>query len=230
MIPKIIHQVWVGPYEIPDREKHFMSLIKEMHPDFEHRLWTDSNLPELHEEIVSKMNVFRERKDYVFIADMLRVIVVKLFGGVYMDVDYKCLKSMHDWNLENHDGLLIYHEEYTAGNEFFGSKANTGYINYLYEDIIKTKNLDFLPFWFNTKMKEYFKVEDVNDYASEKCRIVGQQLFDAWDKENIKYVRRHGDFHAHFEHYGLNSWDSYHKKYFEEGRVNYSDEIYKKPW
>ena len=47
MIPKIIHQIWVGEYRIPKREKNLIEEVKQKHPDFEHILWTNDNIPTL---------------------------------------------------------------------------------------------------------------------------------------------------------------------------------------
>ena len=43
-IPKLIHQIWVGPNPIPPKSVEYMKRIKELHPDFEHRLWTDKDI------------------------------------------------------------------------------------------------------------------------------------------------------------------------------------------
>jgi hypothetical protein len=34
-------------------------------------------------------------------------------------------------------------------------------------------------------------------------------------------------FNKYFQHFALHSWDSKHKKYFEENNINYCDSIYK---
>ena len=38
-IPKIIHQIWIGPKPIPDQYKEFSQKMIEMHPDWEYHLW-----------------------------------------------------------------------------------------------------------------------------------------------------------------------------------------------
>ena len=45
MIPKVIHQIWLG-----DQDRRPTPLIqtwKDMNPEWEHKLWTKENLPHL---------------------------------------------------------------------------------------------------------------------------------------------------------------------------------------
>ena len=87
MIDKVIHQIWVGEYDIPSREKQISNEIKEKHPDYTYYLWTDNNLPEIPERLKETYDVMYKRKDYVFCADMLRWLVVYKYGGWYLDID-----------------------------------------------------------------------------------------------------------------------------------------------
>jgi mannosyltransferase OCH1-like enzyme len=43
MIPKIIHQLWKTA-DVPPAFLHWQSSWREMHPDFEYRLWTNADL------------------------------------------------------------------------------------------------------------------------------------------------------------------------------------------
>ena len=45
MIPRILHQIWVGPDPIPAEYAAYMDGWARMHPEWEHRVWTDENLP-----------------------------------------------------------------------------------------------------------------------------------------------------------------------------------------
>ena len=41
MIPKTIHQIWVGDFKIPLREQSLIEKLKESHADYNHIFWTD---------------------------------------------------------------------------------------------------------------------------------------------------------------------------------------------
>src|SRR5439155_11415662 len=46
-IPRLLHQVWVGSAPMADEQREFIAGWKRLHPDWEHRLWTDDDLPGL---------------------------------------------------------------------------------------------------------------------------------------------------------------------------------------
>src|SRR4029077_5448971 len=46
-IPKIIHQIWVGPKMPPSFFATFQEKWKMLHPGWEYHLWTDSEIDEL---------------------------------------------------------------------------------------------------------------------------------------------------------------------------------------
>lgn len=39
LIPKVIHQVWLGSQELPPAKKYFVAKTEMMYPDFEIKLW-----------------------------------------------------------------------------------------------------------------------------------------------------------------------------------------------
>ena len=77
MIPKIIHQIWVGEYRIPKREKNLIEEVKQKHPEFEHILWTNDNIPTLPPVLKEVYDLFGSRKHYTFQADLLRIFIIK---------------------------------------------------------------------------------------------------------------------------------------------------------
>ena len=44
-IPKIIHQLWIGPKPAPTK---FMNTWRDKHPDFEYMYWNEADLKELY--------------------------------------------------------------------------------------------------------------------------------------------------------------------------------------
>lgn len=87
MIPKIIHQIWLGPKPAPTR---LFNTWKETHPDFEYILWTENNLPKL----IGQAQ-FDAAARYNTKSDILRFQVLYNMGGVYVDADSYCLKPIH---------------------------------------------------------------------------------------------------------------------------------------
>jgi mannosyltransferase OCH1-like enzyme len=44
LIPRIIHQVWLGTNELPSAKMYFFGKTQKMYPDFEVKLWRESNI------------------------------------------------------------------------------------------------------------------------------------------------------------------------------------------
>ena len=89
MIPKVIHQIWLG-----DPRKCPLDLIntwKEKNPTWKHTLWTDKNIPKLRNQ-----EQFDAMKELAGKADILRYEILYNLGGFYIDADSKCIKPLDD--------------------------------------------------------------------------------------------------------------------------------------
>lgn len=84
-IPKVIHQIWVGPKEPPCLWiDSFRSDYLEAHPDWSFEMWSDEevkHLPMFNEEIYAKEKMWQCK------ADILRLEFLWHHGGVYVDAD-----------------------------------------------------------------------------------------------------------------------------------------------
>jgi len=93
-VPKIIHQTWKTK-EIPQELLFCVESWKKLNPEWEYILWTDEamdsfvkkNFPEMHE-------VYAAYPHGVFRSDLFRLLVVYQRGGVYVDLDVECIKSL----------------------------------------------------------------------------------------------------------------------------------------
>jgi hypothetical protein len=229
---KIIHQIWIGPYEIPNMEKYFISLIKEKNPDFKHILWTNDNLPELHPNIIERMNFFSQEENYALAADVLRIALIREFGGIYLDIDWQCHKGLQDLTLEKYDGFIGYHADYTSGNEVFGGSTKTGFIEHLYQKLLTSHpNESFMPWWFNNGLREYLNVINTwnkENFTSDEFKKHTLDFLDKAKQKEILALARHGEFDTiYFSHHALYSWEPTHKILFKEGNINYKEEYCK---
>ncbi|MDO4782332.1 MAG: glycosyltransferase [Capnocytophaga felis] len=91
MIPKIIHYCWFGGKPKPElAEKCIVSWRKHL-PNYEYIEWNENNFdfdkfPYAKEAL--------EAKKYAYITDIVRLYVLKEFGGIYMDTDVEVLKPL----------------------------------------------------------------------------------------------------------------------------------------
>lgn len=90
LIPRIIHQVWLGPSPFPERFAEFQEGWRRLHPDWELRFWTEENLPEK-----LRCSAIAERlRSPVERCDLMRLEALWQFGGVYVDTDFECVRPL----------------------------------------------------------------------------------------------------------------------------------------
>jgi mannosyltransferase OCH1-like enzyme len=87
-IPKVIHQIWIGS-PLPDRYIPLIESWKYHHPDWVHILWTDADIEAL--DLVNKAQ-YEASTNYGQKADIARYEILYRFGGVYVDIDFECLR------------------------------------------------------------------------------------------------------------------------------------------
>lgn len=85
----MIHRIWLGGNPLPAEFERYGETWREHHPGWELRLWTDSNLPEL-----EYRELFDQGRNPAERADVLRQELLLRFGGVYVDTDVECLRSI----------------------------------------------------------------------------------------------------------------------------------------
>jgi hypothetical protein len=90
-IPKIIHQIWLGPKRPPRFFLKFRETWERHHPDWEYRLWTDEDVEKFD---FSLKDLYHKSLNWGEKADILRCEVLLAFGGVYADIDFECLKPL----------------------------------------------------------------------------------------------------------------------------------------
>ncbi len=89
IIPTIFHQIWLGPNKPPAIFKESQESIRKLHPDWQYKLWTDKDIPGLN---LHNKKYYDLSKNYGEIADIVRYEILYKFGGVYLDVDFVCLR------------------------------------------------------------------------------------------------------------------------------------------
>ena len=93
MIPRIIHQVWVGGLDIPKSEIKWMETWKQKHPSWKFMMWNDDNISEL-EMPTNCIEAYNNLEGlYALQADVVRYNAVFRHGGFYIDTDVECFKT-----------------------------------------------------------------------------------------------------------------------------------------
>lgn len=96
-IPKIIHQIWIGPDPVPPHCLKFIEEMKKLHPDWDYKLWGNEVFEDLYPDDPFFKNYLADTEvfKWAYIADRLRLLLLRDFGGVYCDVDAKPIRSFN---------------------------------------------------------------------------------------------------------------------------------------
>lgn len=90
-IPKILHQIWIGPRPAPLR---WTQTWREMNPDFTYRLWDEDAIESFG---LRNREIYRRyllEGLYDGAADIARAEILERFGGVYVDADSVALRPL----------------------------------------------------------------------------------------------------------------------------------------
>lgn len=134
-IPEILHMIWIGDNEAPDYFFDNLEKWRNLMPNWDIKVWTNSDLTEDKIEssylaLINKSNIGAQK------ADLLRFYVVNKFGGYYVDSDILPLRNLSELNGEDKD-FIICHDlniewEYII-NAFFAATPNNPALNLIQE-------------------------------------------------------------------------------------------------
>lgn len=93
LVPKIIHQIWIGNEPFPEKYKFIVDKWRTMHPWWDYKLWDDTAIAAL--ELENK-EFYTAGANPGEKSDIARYEILKRFGGVYVDTDFECIKSFDD--------------------------------------------------------------------------------------------------------------------------------------
>lgn len=99
-IPRTIHQIWLGP-SVPDEVSEFHETWRHHHPGWEYKLWGDGDFAWL-----KNVELFNAAGPAAIKADIARLEILCRYGGLYVDSDVECHRSI-DTLLGDSDLVLL---------------------------------------------------------------------------------------------------------------------------
>ncbi len=109
MIPRIIHQMWIGPKPRPTK---YMDTWKTANPTFQYELWDDERcaaFPFKNQRKVDQMTEWNGK------CDIMRYEILKKHGGIFVDADTICMRPLEDEVLEHECWTCFESEELRHG-------------------------------------------------------------------------------------------------------------------
>lgn len=194
MIESNFIRVWLGDKDIPEQFELWWKEFQEMHPKHNFITIRDGEaeilIKECEEEI---QKIYYGLKFYAGRANIIRLLALKKYGGVYIDTDTMPIKPFDDLFKKN--VFIGKRSSKSCENALIGSHSNSDAINYLFDvmpDWIKTNHHITSPvgpkfisyYWWNRNdveklPKEYFYMYDgfLAPSREEKNKIFAKKDF-----------------------------------------------------
>jgi len=104
-IPRLVHQIWYDKNELdntmpPSKYTSYpenMKTWKEKNPSYNYMFWNRRKIQELweHPEL-QKYKPLLDKLELIEICDCSRYAILYLYGGIYADLDFVCMKPFDD--------------------------------------------------------------------------------------------------------------------------------------
>jgi len=143
-IPKIIHQTWKTK-TIPEAFEHFTRSLKECHPDWDYRLWDDTtNRRFIQEHYPWFLRFYDNYSLHIQRVDAVRYFILYTIGGVYVDIDFECFKSIEPllqgagsvFCMEPEAHCRIHHLDRIVSNAFMASEPKHPFLYEIIKELI----------------------------------------------------------------------------------------------
>ena len=213
-IPKIMHFIWLGNNKMPDIYLEYIDSWIKHHNDWTFCFWNDDNIPLLiNQELYDKTHILAMK------ADILRYELLYIFGGVYVDCDFLCLRNINDIIMP-YTGFSGYESEKYIAIGLMGFMPYDNILNNIIKELSRRDNYQLLSIpeltgpvfftnmWNKYKTEKYFSFP-INYFYS----------FTFQDKEiNKKYI-------INDDNYAIHMWGhSWKDNYLSE--ISISTEYY----
>lgn len=111
MIPKVMHQLWIGPKQAPIE---LMDTWKDAHPGWKYIIWNEETIAEHFPRGFHNQIQYDAMPEWNGKCDIARYEILQKFGGFFVDADSACLRPLDDYFLE-HDSFACYENELLRG-------------------------------------------------------------------------------------------------------------------
>lgn len=235
-IPKTIHQIWYSNEPMPKLFEVTNSSWRKHNTTYSYKLWLKTEIDDLVDKFEEVKTAFNNRLYDIQKIDIVKYLILYTYGGVYVDIDYECLKPISDlinkkslclsYEPESHSAL--FNNKPVIGNAFLGANQsslfmqkliNTSLINIskatISEDAVDGKFMHILqttgPHMLTRVANDTFCESDFDDSSMS---IVSSEVLAPLSKnEAFQYIN--GNINAenlriikkaHAIHYFMGSW------------------------
>ena len=209
-IPKIIHQIWIGPKPRPEK---WMDSWRLKHPDWEYKLWTEENLPKLrNQDQFDKIDTYQGK------ADILRYELLYEYGGIYIDADCECINTLDDYIRKFHLFVLYENEYFFPGlltNTAMGSEPKHALLANFINHISQIEDINHSGAWITvgpqmiTRLIRQYELfnEPIKKLASYKFLPLHHTRWKYEGKGKVYATHHWNDFTSLYPYYKALNFD-----------------------
>lgn len=133
-IPKILHQTYRDNHSIPWQWQQASNSCRTLHSNYQYRFWNDIDARHLIEnELPDLLPTFDSYPYDIQRADVIRLVVLYVYGGIYLDLDIICLQSLDQ--LLKYDFIVPRTSPVGLSNDVIISKARHPFLLQLLENL-----------------------------------------------------------------------------------------------
>ena len=148
-IPQVIHFIWLGG-KLPYIYNFCIQSWARHHPDWEIILWDDEKIRSLN---MINDRLFNTLDNFGAKVDVLLLEILNQFGGIYVDIDFFCLKPFD--NYVNNSSLMFGNmTQDCIGYGLIGSSKNHPFINYAIEKLRSSSTHEYINLDQNAIMEK----------------------------------------------------------------------------
>ncbi|MFH1244022.1 MAG: glycosyltransferase [bacterium] len=209
MIPKIIHYVWLGGND--QSIKPYVKSWRRTNPNYHIMLWNEKNidlsLPYLRETIA--------KKEWAHASNLIRLLAVQQYGGIYLDTDIKLLKSLDPLLLNKcfFGFQLVKKNRDWVNNAVFGAEKNHWFITKMIDQYLSGQYLgaNIIYTLSPTITIALLEAEGLTHYSAHGVLVKDIRIYPrpyfypySWKEKDI---RPRISPHTYTEHTWLKRWD-----------------------
>ena len=140
-IPKIIHQIWIGPKKCPLK---LINTWRERHPPedgWTHFLWGNEDIAKFK---IQNLHHFNAIEEWAGKADIWRYEILLRHGGFFVDADSICIRKLDDFLFENETFACFENEiarPNLVANGYIGASENNALMRRLVNKLSSTASV-----------------------------------------------------------------------------------------
>ncbi len=202
MLPKIIHYCWFGRGEKPVLAQKCIDSWRKFCPDFEIREWNEDNCDYL--TMPFMMEAYAAKK-YAFVSDVMRLIVLEQYGGVYFDTDVELVRDLAP--LMDDEGFIGFeNDQYVNSGQGIAAMPHHPVVQAMIEEYRKlhftsadgTINAVGCPHLNTDVMERYGLVRNGKEQRVAGIHVYPAEFFNPLDSVTGKLTKTENTYSIHW--------------------------------